>query len=259
MLGLVAVLSATAAEPFSVEIKDKNGIPILGIDGITIGTFSAYFKEHIPSFAAKVTNVSGLPLNNVEIEVRAILTNGTSFTFTPVDITGPLGDIDAKFNLKDKASVKIQAAFEKPWPFRPDSMSEVEISAKWSMAWTEKGMRFDGFLAKDKPCLRDYVQATLEGGLAGRKKIAELLTYGCGEAISSKPQASIEKAESILVNGKKDEALLLFLSDDLAELKSSSSTVMIPKIGWGVRSALTPADILTWKSGYGLARSKVYQ
>lgn len=58
----------------------------------------------------------------------------------------------------------------------------------WLASGQEKPKKFNGYLvnavvAKDAKCMRDYAAALDEGGVKGRKLIADLSDYGCIELL----------------------------------------------------------------------------
>lgn len=214
--------------------EGQHGV-ILKQSTVSISTYSSSERD-VLVFDTVVVNSSDFTLLNARFYAVVSTRNGTSF---PVEIRCGQ-DCPRWFGVG--ASFKASRKFLSPWPFKPEEVTQSTIQATDGLKVIEKsGERFSGFIAKDIPCFKDYAQTKLLAGLMLRKKVSELLEYGCISAVETPLEVTVKLGADIVIIGtSKVKIVHILLSDDryrvgLTETQSSSHLAD----GWVSADSLT--------------------
>jgi hypothetical protein len=208
------------------EIRDRTGIPVIMIQSVKMVRYSEYFKTEIPTFQAIVQNISGEKLFNVVIvgllhmkdrsivKFRLDARNDLPKNFT-YEANGASFKLDGSDSV-DAGYVPVNA-MAPPWPLKPADFDSVEFYLGSAQRYTtHDGLRVSGFIAKDEGCFTDYLATKSLTGVTLRKKLVELIQYGCGFVIEE-PQMAIILANSqkaFGVGNKRVTAVRVMLSDE---------------------------------------------
>jgi hypothetical protein len=233
--------------PQTLEVKDKNGVTVIKIEDVKLSRYSDYFKEEIPIFRGMVHNVSGSRLLTLSVVGSIHTKNGNAFEFTLDSICKSSLACD----LDKDAVVEATYSFSQPWKFMPPDIESVELVLKKGQRLVGKeGYHVSGFIAKDQGCLNDYVSATTLSGLALRKKMAELLEFGCGFVVDKPLQALLTDNDiKILKSASKSKTtgLRVGLLDERIFLGIEPSPHNLES-GWVAIGALEPGLVLCTES-----------
>ena len=236
-------------------IQDKTGQPILALNDTKLFRYSDYYKTDIPAFEGTIQNISGLPLHLYEVSAYVHKKDGSVAVFS---VCGGPGAYCQGGTLPINASKEVRYGFVEPWPFTKDNFESVEfeISSGYRPATEKDGYEVEGFLAKDEGCFKDYVSALSLEGIELRKKMSELLGYGCGSVIE-KTTAAVALEKKVFVVGKKRVTGLSVLLCDEQEILGfePSLSPKMERTGWvstnaivGTRKVIKAVDLKGSKS-----------
>lgn len=230
--------------PQTLEVKDKNGVTVIKVEGVKLSRYSDYFKEEIPIFRGIARNVSGSRLLTLSVVGLIHTKNGNVFNFTLDSICkGSFG-----CDLEKDASVETTYSFSQPWQFMPPDIESVELVLKKGQRLVGKdGYHISGFIAKDEGCLKDYLGAISLGGIALRKRLAELIQYDCGFVVEGSMQAIVQKETKkvLTIDARtKVDIVRIGLFDEKLYLALQPSEHNL-EIGWVAVKALESGLILT--------------
>ncbi len=224
------------------EVKDRSGIVLLKISNIKMFRYSNYFKEDIPVFQATVANVAGEKLLGVSVAGTVRKKDGSIVKFSLDSICK-----DRSCDLEKDSVHNATFPFLQPWPFSQADIQSVEFSlAAAKHLRTIEGFHVSGFIAKDEGCLSDYIDTKSLAGLALRKKLVELVEFGCG-FIVDKPISAIllpSTKKTVGTGTKKSTVIQVFLRDEGVFVGLDPSPHSL-KDGWIATSALVPGKVLT--------------
>lgn len=173
--------------------------------------------------------------------------DGSSVTFK---LDSVCGDAIAPCEFQKNFTHEATYPFPQPWPFKPADFESLEFSLdKAQRLTTEDGFHVSGFIAKDEGCFSDYLATKALTGVALRKKLVELVEYGCGFVIEQPQQAEPlpKTKKSFGVGAKKVAAVMVVLHDEKLALGYGLSQLSphFLETGWVIASALVPGPVLT--------------
>jgi hypothetical protein len=241
ILNLVFFATLTFGQTF--EVKDRNGVPVATVDNVTMFQHSDYFKEDIPHFQGTVKNTSGERLLGVSIAGIVHKKDGTVVKFGLGSICGGAALCDLPKGFTHEAMY----LFSQPWPLKPADFDSLEFTLERAKRLiTEDGFHFSGIISKDQGCFSDYLATKTLTGVLLRKKLLELVEYGCGFVVEAPQEALVlEYSKAAFGVGTKRVAAvevdLLGLVDVLMGNKPPSFPF---STGWVPRSTLVPSPVL---------------
>lgn len=236
-LTLILFVMASSIVGQTFEVKDRNGAVVLIVDNVKMFRYSEYFKEDIPDFQGTVKKVSDDRLFGVSICGIVHRKDGGTVKF----------DLAIEDDSKRGWTHKAIYPFRRPWPFQPADFDSVEFMLdRAQRLTTEEGLHVAGFIAKDEGCLKDYLATESLAGVTLRKKLAELLEYGCGFVADPPLAATISEGskKTFGVGAKKVAVIKVFLLDEGSALGRERSRHAF-EFGWVPVAALTPGPVLT--------------
>lgn len=137
--------------------------------------YSDYFKAEVPAFFLKFKNNTGSEWERIEFEFTVTTPNG------PAAFTVASGEWGFPSHMPIGAFGQIQRGFIQPYPYtveaRPTTLS-VRLKHAIRRAAVIADL-YQGLVMKDAECYEDFVAAMNAQGVAKRKKLTELMTYGC--------------------------------------------------------------------------------
>jgi hypothetical protein len=232
---------AVSAFGQTFELKDRKGTTVVTIDDVKMFRFSNYFKETIPVFQATVKNVSGEKLLGVSIVGTVHKKDGTVVEFRPY-----ICDTLIFCDFPKSFSHETTYPFGQPWPLYPADFVSVEFALQSAKRLTTKdGFRFSGFVSKDEGCLADYLATTSLTGVLLRKKLTELVEYGCGFVVDS-PQGVLVldgSKKTFGVGAKKVAAVHVIVLDEAILLGQGRSPHALED-GWVLASGVVRGPVL---------------
>ena len=247
LAALLIIFCVTLQGQQRFEIKDRRAVPVLVLDDVKLLRYSDYFKTQIPEFTAVMTNIAGEDIINPVLTGTIHLRGGAMVRF-PVYPTQVIP--------KTLAQGRVGYSFLKPWSFSKESdISGVEFRLEEAQHFAAMdGFRISGFIAKDEGCLKDYFAARSLDGIALRKKLAELVQYGCG-AFADPPMttgAAIRK-RALLIGSKRIAIVAALFEDEGSQIPGAEHRDN--RIGLALFDELRPSKILTTEEiGVGKAQ-----
>ena len=239
---LIGLPSGTAfGQIFAV--KDRNGVLVLTVGNVKMFRHSDYFKEDIPVFQGIVVNVSGARLLGVTVAGTVHKKDGTVVKFNLDGVCKSLPPCEFPKDFTHDAMY----LFSQPWPVKPPEFDSVEFTLDTAQRLiTEDGFHFAGFIARDEGCFNDYLTTQSLTGLILRKKLVELVEYGCGFIVEKPEAVFVGPKKTLGVGAKKVAAVLVDLGvyreNVLMGLKQQPYWF---EAGWVQASALIPGPVLT--------------
>ncbi len=176
-----------------------------------------------PWFWAAIHNDTGTMWDEITFRIKITGGDDREYVFE----VGPV-------RFEDKvADVSLLGAY--PPSAVPPMAASAEI-ARGIRIFRDKARLYDGPVVTDRACRKDYVDALQLAGLAQRKRIAELVTFGCLELSGDAEIASVSTAETV-VSGSHSEAFSL-ATLLLAEGVQKHGWVLSREISTGMRDHL---------------------
>jgi hypothetical protein len=211
---------------------------------------SKYFMGLL--FRAFLKNVSGQTVLNVSIEGTVHKKDGTSERFDPECISPNLDFSPLPAVLPKDSGHEVAYVFDGVTLANLDS---VEFTLQRARRLTTKdGSHVSGFISKDEGCFRDYL-ATIElTGVAVRKKLAELLEYGCGFVIEKPAEASPMNKKAFVVGAKKAFGIQVELMDAEYSLLGIEPPSHPFSSGWVLDAALVHDGVLAPGQEIGVSK-----
>lgn len=240
---LCLIIFAVFVSGQTVEVKDRNGVPVVTVSAVQMFRYSDYFKEDIPDFHGTVKNISGEKLLRVSITGTVHKKDGSVVKF---NLDSACGASVAPCDFQKDFVHEATYLFPQPWPFKPGDFDSIEfILEKAQRLNTKDGFHFSGFVAKDEGCFNDYLATTSLTGLALRKKLVELVEYGCGFIVEKSQAANIleNTTKTFRVGTKKLSGVKIYLSDE-GILLGLEPSPHFSDSGWVLLSALEPGPVL---------------
>ena len=245
MMRYILLLAALTTSAFgqTFEVKDRSGVPVVTVDSVKVFRHSDYFKEDIPAFQGIVKNVSGEKLLGVSVAGIVHKKDGTVIKFRLDSVCETVAPCDFPKGFTHEVTYP----FPQPWPFKPADFDSLEFTLeKAQRLTTEDGFHFSGFISKDEGCFNDYLATKSLTGVILRKRLVELVEYGCGFALET-PQAVgvLDKTKKTFGTGaKKVAAVQVYILDEGVFLGHERSPHFLDT-GWVPVSALIPGPVLT--------------
>jgi hypothetical protein len=235
------LLFATLATGQKFELKDRNGVPRITIEDVNMFRYSDYFKESIPVFQGTVKNASSENLFGVSVAGFVRKKDGTVIRFKPY-ICGTSTSCDTLKTFVHETTYP----FGQPWPFRPAEFDSVEFVLESAQRVTTKdGFHASGFVAKDEGCLNDYLGTRSLTGVNLRKKLVDLVEYGCGFFLEHPEAAGVLSGKKKMFGtGAKRVAAVEIIIVGEEILPGQRSGPHVSEYGWIQESALSPGRVL---------------
>jgi hypothetical protein len=250
ILSLLLFSGLTSGQTF--EVNDRNGVPLITVSDVMMFRYSDYFKKDIPDFRGTIKNVSGRILLRVSITGIVHMKDGSAVRFT---VGGACDKGAPPCDLGEDFVHEAQTMFGQPSKFYQEDFESVEFTLEAKQLKTEAGFHFAGFVAKDEGCFNDYLATKSLKGIALRKKLAELLGYGCGFVVEMPLQAHIlDEKKTFTIGQKKFTGVHIFLTDIGIQLGLDSPSHH-NDFGWVLIDALEPGTVLTLED-IGTTRDK---
>lgn len=236
----------------SFEVKDRNGVPVVKIDNVKMFRYSDYFKEDTPAFQGTVTNITDEKLFGVSIVGNVHKKDGTGVKFKLDSVCEryveglsrpiTLSPCDFPKGFTHKAT----QPFMRPWPFTPGDFDSVDFTLESAQRLTtEDGFHVSGFVAKDEGCFNDYLATKSLTGVILRKKLVELIEYGCGFVLENPQAADIfDKTKKLFGVGTKKVAAVQVMLLDEGIFLGHERSAHFGDTGWVLVSSLAPGPVL---------------
>ena len=257
---LLMMASLTFGQTF--EVKDRNGALVLSVANVKLFRYSDYFKKEIADFQGTIKNLSGESLLRVSITGIVHKKDGSVVEFTP-DVCRSPPSLPPRplYDCDENSIYDSRCPFGQPSPFTSAEFESLNfrLDSAERIRRTD-GFHVSGFIAKDEGCFSDYLATRSLTGVALRKKLVELVEYGCGFVLDRPLQAKpVEFTKKAFGTGpKKVVAILVSLFDErLLVGNPKDPSPYSTEFGWVLVSALDPGPVLTTEQiGVGVAEKK---
>ena len=255
VLTLMLALTAFAQDRF--EVKDRTGKLVASIEKLPdfdMFRDSSYFNGVV--FRTMLKNELNEPLSGAKIVGGIQKKDGQIITFVPQPITD---DLKLKpFPRVFAGDFNQQIAYVFPSGTNPSDFRKIEFFLTDGRLFTTKpGFHVSGFIAKDEGCFKDYLETQKLAGLALRKRLAELLEYGCGFVVERPEAVAVALRKTFVLSPQSKVAGANVM---LTEEEAIALDLDIPsrpfRTGWVPASALEAGGVLTLGDEIGIRKDK---